>query len=87
MNNNAYDGSQNPFPFPMRFQEFKVEVSGSATAGGSRGSGGQINAVTKSGTNELHGNAFEFVRNYAFNARNYFAPDTRQPEAQPVRRD
>ena len=71
MNNNAYDGSQNPFPFPDALQEFKVEVSGSATAGGSRGSGGQINAVTKSGTNELHGNAFEFVRNYAFNARNY----------------
>src|ERR1051326_8601975 len=74
MNNNAYDGSQNPFPFPDALQEFKVEVSGSSTVGGSRGSGGQINAVTKSGTNELHGNAFEFVRNYAFNARNFFSP-------------
>jgi len=73
MHNNAYDNSQMPFPFPDALQEFKVEVSGSAAASGSRGSGGQVNAVTKSGTNELHGNAFEFVRNYAFNARNFFA--------------
>ncbi len=73
MHNNAYDNSQMPFPFPDALQEFKVEVSGSAAASGSRGSGGQVNAVTKSGTNELHGNAFEFVRNYAFIARNFFA--------------
>ena len=73
MNNNAYDGSQNPFPFPDALQEFKVEVSGSSSVGGSRGSGGQINAVTKSGTNQFHGNLFEFVRNYKFNARNFFA--------------
>src|SRR5262249_25430357 len=33
---------------------------------------GQVNAVTKSGTNDLHGGVFEFVRNYAFNARNFF---------------
>src|SRR5438132_1573175 len=58
MHNNAYDNSQMPFPFPDALQEFKVEVSGSAAASGSRGSGGQVNAVTKSGTNELHGNAF-----------------------------
>src|SRR5438093_4071653 len=73
MHNNAYDNSQVPFPFPDALQEFKVEVSGSAAASGSRGSGGQVNAVTKSGTNALHGDAFEFVRNYAFNARNFFA--------------
>jgi hypothetical protein len=37
-------------------------------------SGGQVNVVTKSGTNSLHGSVFEFNRNTAFNARNYFSP-------------
>jgi hypothetical protein len=37
-------------------------------------SGGQVNVVTKAGTNQIHGDAFEFNRNTAFNARNYFAP-------------
>lgn len=36
-------------------------------------SGGQVNVVTKSGTNRIHGDAFEFNRNTDFNARNYFA--------------
>jgi hypothetical protein len=73
MHNNAYDGTQFPMPFPDALQEFKVEASGMSAAGGTRGSGGQVNAVTKSGTNEFHGSLFEFVRNYDFNARNFFA--------------
>ncbi len=37
-------------------------------------SGGQVNVITKSGTNALHGNAFEFLRNTDLDARNYFSP-------------
>jgi hypothetical protein len=36
-------------------------------------SAGSVSMVTKSGTNAFHGNLFEFVRNYRFNARNFFA--------------
>ena len=39
-------------------------------------SGGQVNVVTKSGTNGLHGSGFEFLRNTAFDAKNYFSLPT-----------
>jgi Carboxypeptidase regulatory-like domain len=72
MHSDPYSGSNHPMPFPDALQEFKVEAGGSAANTGMR-SGGAVNAVTKSGTNEYHGDLFEFVRNYKFNARNFFA--------------
>ena len=45
-----------------------------------------VNVVTKSGTNQIHGDLFEFVRNGAFNARNFFAAAAGYAAAQPVRR-
>ena len=38
--------------------------------------GGIVNAVTKSGTNKLHGNAFEFLRNTDLDAKGFFSPET-----------
>ena len=53
--------------------EFRILTSNfDAEYGGH--SGGQINVVTKSGTNEFHGDAFEFLRNTNLDARNYFSP-------------
>jgi hypothetical protein len=65
-----YNGQSLPLPFPDALQEFKVETSGLSAQSGR---GTAVGAVTKSGTNQLHGDAFEFVRNDLFNARSYFA--------------
>jgi hypothetical protein len=73
MHNNPYDSNNLPLPFPDALQEFKVETGGLSAQNGLH-SGAAVNAVTRSGTNELHGSLFEFVRNYKFNARNPFAP-------------
>src|SRR5262245_34563623 len=65
-----FDSLPLPLPFPDALAEFKTEIGGQQA---SAGRGSQVSAVTKSGTNNLHGDLFEFVRNDLFNARNYFA--------------
>jgi hypothetical protein len=59
-------------------QEFSVLTSNYSTEYG-RTSGGVVNAITKSGTNQFRGDAYEFLRNSALDARNFFDP-ARIPE-------
>jgi Carboxypeptidase regulatory-like domain len=72
MHNDIYSNYNLPLPFPDALQEFKVETSALSAQYGMY-SGASVNSVTKSGTNQFHGDLFEFVRNDLFNARNYFA--------------
>jgi hypothetical protein len=66
----------NTVPNPDSIQEFRV-VSNNYSAESGRSVGAIVNVVTKSGTNQIHGSAFEFLRNDSMNADNYFlgAPD------------
>ena len=70
--NDAINNLNLPLPFPDALQEFKVETSALPAEYGLH-SAAAINAVTKSGTNDYHGDAFEFLRNGDFNARDFFA--------------
>ncbi|MBV8905613.1 MAG: TonB-dependent receptor [Acidobacteriia bacterium] len=71
--NDVFNNLNLPLPFPDAVQEFKVETSALPAEYGQH-SAGAVNVVTKSGSNEIHGDAFEFVRNGYFNARDFFAP-------------
>jgi hypothetical protein len=59
-------------------REFSV-LTNNYSAEYGRSSGGVVNAITKSGTNQIHGSAYEFVRNSAFDARNFFDGKTVPP--------
>lgn len=53
--------------------EFRIVTSNADAEYGGH-TGGQINVITKSGSNEFHGDVFEFLRNTDLDARNYFSP-------------
>src|SRR6266545_3390750 len=81
-NNFLYDGVDNNErltlsivlrPAVEAVREFKIQTNlYSADIG--RSSGAVVDVITKSGTNQLHGSAFEFLRNSAMDARNFFSP-------------
>jgi hypothetical protein len=71
-NHDPYFNSPSVFPNPDALAEFSLETN-SYGADRGRNAGAVMNAVTRSGTNELHGTLFEFVRNTEFNARSFFA--------------
>jgi len=59
-------------------QEFSVLTSNYSAEYG-KTSGGVVNAITRSGTNQFHGSAYEFLRNSALDARNFFDADKIPP--------
>jgi hypothetical protein len=73
MHNDPYDNTNMPFPFPDALQEFSVATGGLSAQSGMH-SAAAVNAVTRSGTNSFHGNAFNFLRDKHFNAADAFAP-------------
>jgi hypothetical protein len=67
-----------PVPNPDSIQEFKVQT-GQYDASYGRNAGANVDVVTKSGTNEFHGDVWEYFRNTDLNANNYFLKQEHQP--------
>ena len=65
-------------PTPDAIQEFQVQTANFDAAYG-RGSGANVDLVSKTGTNRFHGSVWEFVRNNVFNANEFFLKGSGQP--------
>jgi hypothetical protein len=71
--NNDYESNTSfAFPFPDAVSQFTVETSALGAQAGLHPAG-VVNVVTRSGTNQWHGAAFDFIRNNYINASNYFS--------------
>ncbi len=72
LNMDAYNNLAAAFPNPDALQEFSIQTNAYSAVYG-RDAGAVVTMVTKSGSNELHGSLFEFLRNDKLNTRNFFA--------------
>jgi len=72
LHEDPYTEVANVTPNPDAIHEFSFQTNNYSAKFAGRG-GGVVNMVTKSGTNTFHGSFFEYVRNSALNARNFFA--------------
>ena len=78
-NNDAGPASIIISPSPDSIQEFKVQTNSTSAEYG-RAVGGLINVTTKSGSNQYHGTVYEYLRNSAMDAKNFFDPaDKKKP--------
>src|SRR5882724_9359692 len=68
-NNDLFTNVSSPIPFPDAIQEFGI-LMGSVSARYGFHAGAVIHIVTKTGSNQIHGDLFEFLRNGDFNGRN-----------------
>ena len=73
LNMEMYNNVPAAFPNPDNLQEFSILQNGYSAVNG-RNAGAVINMVTKSGTNQLHGVLYDFIRNNDMDARNFFSP-------------
>src|SRR5208283_1868142 len=83
---NSIGTGENPnlsVPSMDSLQEFIVQTSMYDASAG-RNAGGNVAAVTKSGTNKLHGDAYEFLRNTVLDANNFFLNGAEQSAGVPV---
>ncbi len=79
-NNDYFAGQAAQIPSIDSIQEFEVQTNTFSAEYG-RNTGSVVNLVTKSGSNQLHGSAYEFFRNDILDARNYFNDDQFQKSA------
>ncbi|MGH9469045.1 MAG: carboxypeptidase regulatory-like domain-containing protein [Terriglobia bacterium] len=68
-----YRNSGNLVPNPDAVEEFRLLTSNYDAQYG-RSAGGVVNVVVRSGSNQVHGSAYDFLRNNAFDARSFFEP-------------